>query len=70
MDEGEETPLFFYSNSTLIFMSKFCMEACLPMSYEMVVQRKEGNIFSYHVPKRPNILKKISARKPSNALDL
>ena len=40
-------------NGTFIFMSKFSMEACPPMKFELVVQRKEGLIFSYHVPKRP-----------------
>ena len=40
-------------------MSKFSMEAFLEINYELVYQRKEGHIFSYHVPKRPKILKKI-----------
>ena len=38
---------------TLIFISKFSMEALPQMNYEMVVQRKEEQIMSYHVPKRP-----------------
>ena len=40
-------------------MSKFCMEACLQMTYELVVQRKEGHVFLYHVSKRLKMLKKI-----------
>ena len=47
MDGGEE---FFFgfcdSNETFIFMSKFSMEACPQMKYELVVQRKEGHIFN------------------------
>ena len=35
------------------------MEACPQMKYELVVQRKEGHNFSYHVPKRPKVEKKI-----------
>ena len=41
-------------------MSKFSMEAFLEINYELVFQRKEGHIFSYHVPKRPQVLKKIN----------
>ena len=54
MDGGEETPFFGFcdSNKTLIFLSKFSMEACLEIKYELGFQRKEGHIFSYHVPKR------------------
>ena len=37
--------------SFMIVMSKFSMEACPQMKYELVVQRKEGHIFSYHVRK-------------------
>ena len=37
-------------------MSKFSMETCPLMSYEFVVQRKEGHILSYHVLKT-NIFK-------------
>ena len=48
--------VFVYLNETLIFMSKLSLEAFLLMSYEWVVQRKEGNILSYHVS---NVLKKI-----------
>ena len=40
-------------------MSKFSMKAILEINYELVFQRKEGHIFSYHVPKRPKVLKKI-----------
>ena len=40
-------------------MSKFSMEALLEINDENVFQRNEGQIFSYHVPKRPTILKKI-----------
>ena len=40
-------------------MAKFSMKACLKMSYELVFQRKEGHIFSYHVPKQLNVLKKV-----------
>ena len=32
-------------------MAKFSMEACLQMSYELVFQREEGHILSYHVKK-------------------
>ena len=42
---------FYDSNETLIFMSKFSMEAFLEINYELVFQRKEGHIFSYH-PKK------------------
>ena len=45
-------------NETLIFKSKFSQEAFLEINYELVFQRKEGHIFSYHVPKRPKVLKK------------
>ena len=58
--KGRNTFLGFCdSNETLIFMSKFSMEAFLEINYELVFQRKEGHIFSYHVPKRPKVLKKI-----------
>ena len=50
---------FCDSNENVIFMSKFSMEACPQMKYELVVQRKEGHNFSYHVPKRPTVEKKI-----------
>ena len=36
------------------------MEAYLEINYELVFQRKEGHNFSYHVPKRPTILKQFS----------
>ena len=50
---------FCDSNETFIFMAKFSMEACLQMSYELVFQREEGHILSYHVPITSNVLKKI-----------
>ena len=50
---------FCDSNETLIFMPKFSMEAFLEINYVLVFQRKEGHIFSNHVPKRPKALKKI-----------
>ena len=63
-------------NETLIFMSKFSMEGFLEIYYELVFQRKEGHIFSYHVPKsfKENLLlifqssgfKIDSNRKPPN----
>ena len=34
------------------------MEACTHMKYELVVQRKKGEILSYHIPKRPKSFKK------------
>ena len=40
-------------NETLTFLSKFSMEAYPLMKYELVVQRKEAHILSYHVPKSP-----------------
>ena len=40
-------------------MSKFSMKAFLEINYELDFQRKEGHIFSWHVPKRPQVLKKI-----------
>ena len=52
-----KNPFFIFcdSNETFIFMSKFSMEACPQMKYELVVQRKEGHNFSYHFPKRPKV---------------
>ena len=47
-------------NETLIFMSKFSKEAFLESNYEVVFQRKEGHIFSYHVPIIPKVLKIIN----------
>ena len=44
-------------NETFIVMSKFSIKAC-PQMNELIVQRKQGHIFSYHVPKRPKALKK------------
>jgi hypothetical protein len=41
-------------------MSKFSMEAFLEIYFELVFQRKEEHIFSYHVPKKPTVLKKIN----------
>ena len=46
MDGGEETPFWDFVNETLIFMSKFIMEAFLEINYELVFQRKKGHIFS------------------------
>ena len=48
MDGGEETPFlgFCDSNETLIFMSKFRVEAFLEIDYALVFQRKEGHICS------------------------
>ena len=40
-------------NETFIFMSKFSMEAWPQMKFKMLVQRKEGHMFSCQVPKRP-----------------
>ena len=53
MDGGEEKTFFGFCdwNETLIFMSKFSMEVFLKIYYELIFQRKEGHIFSYHVPK-------------------
>ena len=59
MDGGEEKPFFCDLNYTLNFISKFSMEACPKMSYEVVVQRKKGHILLYHVPKRSKVLKII-----------
>ena len=36
------------------------MEAFLEINYELVFQRRKGHIFSYHVPKRPKVLKKLT----------
>ena len=53
---GSNTFLGFCdSNETLIFMSKFSMEAFIEINYELVFQRKEGHILSQHVPKRPKV---------------
>ena len=47
MDGGRITfSGFCDSNETLIFMSKFNMEAFLEINYELVFQREEGHIFS------------------------
>jgi hypothetical protein len=40
-------------------MSKFRIEAFLEINYELVLQRKEEHIFSYHVPKRTKVYRKI-----------
>ena len=40
------TCMWVQLNETLIFMSKFSMEAFLEINYELVFQRKEGHIFS------------------------
>ena len=50
MDEGVETIFFRFCDSNQILISKFSMEPCPPMSYELVVHRKEGHIFLYHIP--------------------
>ena len=56
---GRNTFLGFCdSNETLIFMTKFSMEAFLEINYELDFQRKEGHIFLWHVPKRPKVWKK------------
>ena len=71
MDGGEETPILYCDlNETLIFIPKFNMEACLQMSYVLLVQRKEGHILLYHVPERPNKIyfKQISKFKFQNRL--
>ena len=61
MDEREvfKKKRFYDLNETLTSMSKFCIEACQPMSYELLVQRRECNIFSCIVQKRQKFLKKI-----------
>ena len=61
MDGGDESIFFIFCdlNKTFIFMFKFSIEACPKMKYELVFQRKKENIFSYDVPKRPKLLKKI-----------
>ena len=51
---------FFDSNETLIFMSKFSIEACQQMKYELFVPRKEGHIFSYHVQKEQKFTQKLT----------
>ena len=52
MDGGGESIFHICDlNETFIFMSKFSMEACPHMKYGLVVQRKEGHIFS---PTRPH----------------
>ena len=61
--EGKN-PFFFFTfcdfNETFIFMTNFSMEAGPKMNYKLVVQRKEGHILSYHVPKWPEVKKKIN----------
>ena len=44
-------------------MFKFSMEAGPPMSYELVVQRNEGHIFSYHGSKRPTFFLEPTPKK-------
>ena len=51
---------FCDSNETFIFMSKFRMEVLPQIKYELVIQRKDGHIFSCHVLKRPKVWKKIN----------
>ena len=48
-----KNPFFTFcdSNETFIYMSKFSIEACPQMKFELVAQRKEGHNFSYHVQK-------------------
>ena len=61
MDGGEESIFCFRFcdlNEIFIFKSKFSIEACPQMKFELVVQRKEGHIFSYHTAKRPKSLNK------------
>ena len=36
------------------------MEDCPQMKYELIVQRKEGYIFSYHVPKNQKLRRKLT----------
>ena len=50
MVEGGETNfiLFCNLNETLIYISKYRMEACPKMSYDLVFQSKQGPLFSYH----------------------
>ena len=50
MNAGEGNIFFWFCDSNQIFISKFSMEPCPPMSYELVVHRKEGHIFLYHIP--------------------
>ena len=59
MDGGEESHFFIFCdpNKTLILMSKFSMEACPQLKFELVVQRKKGHIFSYIFPKKTKSLK-------------
>ena len=47
MDGGEESDFsqLVTEMKLLFFLSKFNMEACPQMKYELVVQRKEGHIF-------------------------
>ena len=61
MDEEEESNCSrFVTRMKLISLCpKFSMEACPQMKYELVVQRTEGHFFSYHVPKRSKVEKKI-----------
>ena len=59
--DGEDESVFhlFDMNETFIFMSKFSMKACPQINHKLVIPRKEGHNFSYHVPKRPKVKKKI-----------
>ena len=61
MDEEEESiwSPFVTLYETFFFMSKFSMEAFSQMKYELKVKRKKGHNFSYNVPKRPKVEKKI-----------
>ena len=65
---GWRERIYFFTfcdlNENFIFMSKFNVEACPQMKYELVVQRKEGHTFSYHVPKRPKVTKKLTLDIP------
>ena len=58
LQRGRNT-FFLGFGETLIFMSKFSMEAFLEINYELVFQWKEEHIFSCHVSKKPKVLKKI-----------
>ena len=60
MDEGEESIIFslFVTQIKLLFYVQNIREACPQIKYKLIVQRKTGHIFSYHVPKRPKDKKK------------
>ena len=62
MDGGEETPCFGFChlNETLIFMSKFSMEAFLKIYCELVFQIKEGTSFYIMSQKDQHFWKKLT----------